>query len=71
MAAEGLLSGIMKNTPLSGMGIMPTIKDQEVIIEMTTDQLSALLLKDADARAKNSIMVEIHEGKITLRIKLF
>ena len=71
MSTEGLLSGFMKNTPLAGMGIMPQIKEQEVIIEMTTEQLTALLLKDADARAKNAITVQIQEGKIILKIKLF
>jgi hypothetical protein len=71
MAESGLLKGILDATPLKGMGITPQLLEREIVIELTTEQLKAMLLQNADARAKESVTVELHEGKLTLKIRLW
>jgi hypothetical protein len=71
MAESGLLKGIIDATPLKGMGITPQLLEREIVIELTTEQLKAMLLQNADARAKESVTVELHEGKLTLKIRLW
>jgi len=67
---KGLIGNILKGSPLASMGVSPQLTQKEVLIELTTEQLKALLLEKADARVKESVLVELHEGKLTLKIKL-
>jgi hypothetical protein len=68
--STGLLSGLLSGSPLGTLGIMPKLTQNDVVVELTTEQLRNLLLEKADQRAKDSVTVEIHEGKIVLRIRL-
>lgn len=68
---QGLLSSIMAGTPMAGLGITPQMVNREIVIEMTTDQLRQMLLEKADARARDSVTVELHEGKLQLKIRLW
>jgi hypothetical protein len=71
MGEAGLLKGILDATPLRGLGVTPQLLDREIVIELTTEQLKAMLLQNADARAKESVIIELHEGKLTLKIRLW
>jgi hypothetical protein len=71
MAESGLLKGILDATPLKGLGVTPQLLEREIVIELTTEQLKAMLLQNADTRAKESVAVELHEGKLTLKIRLW
>jgi len=68
---QGLLGSLMSGTPLAGLGVMPKMENQEIIIEMTQDQLRQMLLEKADDRAKQAVTVELHEGKLQLKIRLW
>jgi len=68
---QGLLKSIMDMAPLSGLGVTPQFSQRDIVVEMTTEQLRALLLEKADDRAKNSVTLELHEGKLVLRIRLW
>jgi hypothetical protein len=67
----GLIKGLFDKSPLSGMGISPQLLDRDLVIELTVEQLKNMLLQNADERAKNSIQIELHEGKLTLKIRLW
>lgn len=69
--SEGLLKGLLQGTPLSGLNLTPQLTQNEIVIEMTQDQLTDLLLQKTDARARQAVKLEIHEGKLVLKIKLF
>jgi hypothetical protein len=71
MGEAGLLKGILDATPLRGLGVTPQLLEREIVIELTTEQLKAMLLQNADARAKESVIIELHEGKLTLKIRLW
>jgi len=71
MGEAGLLKGILDATPLKGLGVTPQLLEREIVIELTTEQLKAMLLQNADPKAKESVTVEIHEGKLTLKIRLW
>jgi hypothetical protein len=71
MGETGLLKGIFETTPLKGLGITPQLLEREIVIELTTEQLKAMLLQNADAKAKECVTIEIHEGKLTLKIRLW
>lgn len=70
-ALKGLLSGMLGGTPLAGLGITPKMLEKDIVIEMTEAQFRDVILEKADARAKASVNVEFHEGKMVLRIKLW
>ncbi|MEM2446862.1 MAG: hypothetical protein QW734_09410 [Candidatus Bathyarchaeia archaeon] len=69
--SEGLLSGLLKGTPLANLNIIPQLTQNEIVIEMTQEQLRSLLLEKSDERAKKAVTVECHEGKLMLKIRLF
>lgn len=69
--AEGLISNVLKGTPLAGMGLMPKLSDREIIIELTEQQFRDMVMANADARAKQSVEIKVTEGKIILKIRLF
>jgi hypothetical protein len=72
---EGLISGILKGTPLSGLGVAPKILDKDLIIELTEQQFKDMVfsgMKPEDKmRAMQSINIKIEEGKITIKVRLF
>jgi hypothetical protein len=72
---EGLISGIFKGTPLSGLGISPKMLERDLIIEMTEQQFKDMVfsgMKEPDkSRAMQSIDIKINEGKITIKVRLF
>jgi len=69
--SEGILKNLLSGTPLGNLNLMPQLTQNEIVIEMTEEQLKALLLQNTDERAKKSVNVELHEGKLVLKIKLF
>jgi len=71
LATSGLLSGILTQTRLGELGVTPQLSQREIVVELTTDQFRTMLLQNADARAKDSVTVELHEGKLVLRIRLW
>lgn len=68
---EGLLSQILKGTPLANLGLHPTLVDRDLVIEINEDQFKQMILGNADARVRNSVDIKIEHGKIVIRIRLF
>jgi len=71
MAEEGLLRGLLESTPLKGLGITPQLTQRDIVVELTQEQLRDMLLRDADPRAKSSVTLELKEGRLILRIRLW
>ncbi|MBS7270395.1 MAG: hypothetical protein KIH10_16360 [Candidatus Freyarchaeota archaeon] len=69
--SEGLLKNLLQNTPLAGLNLMPQLTERELVIEVTQQQLSTLLLEKTDERAKQAVTIECHEGKLMVKIRLF
>ena len=72
---EGLLSGMLKGTPLSSLGIAPKMFDRDLVIELTEQQFKDMVfsgMKEPDkSRAMQAIDIKIGEGKITIKVRLF
>jgi len=68
---QGLFGTILKSTPLGNMNITPQLTDRDVVIEMSQEQLKNMLLEKADERAKGAVSLELHEGKLVLKIRLW
>jgi len=71
VAEEGLLRGLLESTPLKGLGITPQLTQRDIVVELTQEQLRDMLLRDADPRAKSSVTLELKEGKLILKIRLW
>jgi len=71
VAEEGLLRGLLESTPLKGLGITPQLTQRDIVVELTQEQLRDMLLRDADPRAKSSVTLELKEGRLILRIRLW
>lgn len=67
----GLLSDILTKSALGGLGITPQFAQRDIIVEMSEQQLRQLLLANADARAQSAVTLELHEGKLVLKIRLW
>jgi hypothetical protein len=67
----GLLGDLFGKTPFGMAGITPQLSQKEIVVEMTQEQLRVMLLQNADARAKDSVTIELHEGILVLKIRLF
>jgi hypothetical protein len=72
---EGLLSGMLKGTPLGALGLTPKMFDRDLVIELTEQQFKDMVfsgMKEPDkSRAMNSIDIKIEQGKITIKVRLF
>lgn len=68
---EGILSNVLKGTPLAGLGVTPKLSEQEIVIELSEQQFRDMVMANADARTKQSVQVKIAEGKIIIKIRLF
>jgi hypothetical protein len=71
MSEEGILKMMLEGSPLKGLGVSPQIFQNDIVIELTEEQLKNLLLEKADERAKRSVNIKIENGKLVLRIKLW
>ena len=69
--SEGILRNLFQNMRFGGVTISPQLANNEIVINLTQEELKQMLLANADARAKNAVTIELHEGKLTLRIKLW
>jgi hypothetical protein len=68
---EGLLSTFLKGTVLEGVGVRPQLLQNDIVIELTEQQIRDMVFKDMDDRVKNSISLEVEKGKIIIKVKLF
>lgn len=67
----GLLGNLLAGTPLGTLGVMPFIKENELVIEVTEEQLKAMLLQGADPKYRDFVTVKVLDGKIVIKVRLF
>lgn len=71
MGMSGILKDMLKGTPLEGVGIVPKLMQNCLVIEINEQQFKEIALKGIDERIKKYITIEIHEGKIVMKVKLW
>ena len=69
--SEGLLSPLLSQLSALGLQLNPQMVGKDLVVEITSSDLEKIILKDASPQTKNVIKVEIHEGKIVIKVKLF
>ena len=69
--AEGLLTRFIQEVAKFGIHPKPSLTQNELTFEISAEELRQALLKGVDPRVANSIGVEVHEGKIVIRVRLF
>jgi len=69
--AEGLLTRFIQEMSKFGIHPKPSLTQNELTFEISAEELRQALLKGVDPRVANSIGVEVHEGKIVIRVRLF
>jgi len=69
--SEGILSPFLKQFSIAGMPVSPKLLNNELVIEITENEIYQVLFKDARPEVKNAIKVELHEGKLVIKLKLF
>ncbi|PMQ00724.1 MAG: hypothetical protein CBR30_09715 [Dictyoglomus sp. NZ13-RE01] len=68
---EGLLGGILNQLKASGLNAKTGLENGTVIIEFSADDIKNAITKGMNEQAKKLIDLELHEGKMTIKIKLF
>lgn len=67
----GLLSSILAGAGISGLPIKPQITNNELVIEISEKDLYELMTKDLTPEQKKCITINVVQGKIVIRVKLF
>jgi hypothetical protein len=71
MSEEGIFKLMLEGSPLKGMGVVPKVLENDIVVELTEEQLKQILLEKADERAKRAVSLKLDNGKLILRIKLW
>lgn len=69
--SEGILGGLSKYLQPYGITAKPNIENNEIRIEVTAEQMKNAITQGMNETLKNSINVELHEGKLIIKVKLF
>lgn len=69
--SEGILSPFLKQFSVGGIPVSPKIINNEIVVELTENEIYQVLFKDVQPQVRNSIKVELHEGKMVIKVKLF
>ena len=51
----GILAEMLKGTPLASLGVTPRLAQNDIVIEITAEQLKKIALQGLDERAKRAI----------------
>jgi len=68
--AQGLLTAFMQEMSKFGIHPKPSLTQNELTFEISAEELRNALLKGVDPRVANTIGVEIHEGRIVIKVRL-
>ena len=68
---EGLLSPLLSQLSALGIKLNPQMINNELVIEVTENDVQNAILKDANPQIKNLVKIELHEGKMVIKVKLF
>ena len=75
MSGQGILANLLKTIPIGGLNLQPQLTQREIILEITADQFKQMALSglspEAKATLEQSVIVEFHEGKATIKIRLW
>jgi len=68
---SGIIGDMFKQMPFGKFGVAPKLLQNEIVIEITEDQFKNMVLEGADPRIKNNVHIQLLNGKIVIKIKLF
>jgi len=75
MSSQGILASLLKTIPIGGLNIQPQLTQRELLIEITADQFKQMALSgltpEAKATLEQAVIVEFHEGKAVIKIRLW
>jgi len=69
--SEGLLSGMAKYLQPYGITTLPKIEQNEIKIEVTEEQIKNAITQGMNESLKKAINVELKEGKMIIKIRLY
>jgi hypothetical protein len=68
---KGILSGLFGQLGAAGIKTPPVLEQKTLTITITEQELTAMALKDMDARYKNSVLLKCEQGKVIVTIQLW
>jgi len=68
---SGLLGDLFKQFNLLGIKSKPELLNNELVITITEQEFKEVVFKGLDERAKNNISIELKDGKMIIKVKLF
>jgi len=69
--AQGILTAFLQELAKLGLHAKPVATQNELVFEVSQQEFENAVLKGVDPRARGAIKVELHEGKIVIRVRLF
>ena len=71
IANKGLLGLLLQSINISGTEVQPQLVNNEIVVELDKEQVKSLAFKGLPPSQREIIDIELKEGKMILRIKLF
>ena len=68
---SGLLGELFKQFNIMGIKSKPELLNNELVITITEQEFKEVVFKGLDERAKNNISIELKDGKMIIKVKLF
>jgi len=68
---QGLLGLLLQNLNVRGVELQPKLEGQEIIVELNKEQVKQIAFQGLPPSQREIIDLELHEGKMILKIKLF
>jgi len=67
---KGILGNILKGLPIQGEITPRIINQNELSFDITEQQFTDLALANTPKEYRDYVKIELHEGKITVRIRI-
>lgn len=68
---SGILGELIKRMNAVGLSMTPKVEQNELKLEFSEQEFQNAILKNMDERAKQSIKIELHEGKLVIKVRLW
>jgi len=69
--SQGILSMLINQFKNAGISVVPQLQNNEIAIRITQSEVYEYITKGMTPEQKASIRVELHEGEMVIRVRLF
>jgi len=69
--SQGILSQLLGQFKGLGLGVQPQLQNNEIVIRIKEDEFFQAVTARMSPEQRSSIKIELHEGEMVIRVRLF